>query len=476
MPKLVSISYSKLLLFLLCLQIFTEARAQDLDVQIDVDASGRSAKVSGRFSDGFRPTNEQNVVFKRSVPGNSRLAERVSDLSLDGVASRRMMAGEYVAESRFESWTYSVNLKQPNAPAALAHASWIGDQAGLIYLDDLLPRFGPSGKKVSAKVRLQLPAEWTSVVGDEFLVDDISRSAVMIGKGIRRLEAGGKAASLSLFLSGEFQFSPDAAAQMAREIFEAYSKMLGEPPRKDYRIYLMKLPPAAGFGSWEAGTVGSTVTIITGDATFASTALQRLHEQLRHEIFHLWMPNALSLTGDYAWFYEGFALYQSLKLGVGLNRIRFDDFLDTLSRAYTIDANAKPRLPLTSAAVDPTVRYARGMIIAFLIDLQLIANSRGKSDVTPVLRSLFQTHGENSKSADAAETLRALLGPKEIIDNYVFGTEPIEWSQHLSVAGIESKQSGRMTTLSTVAKLNGRQKEILDRLGYNNWRKIGTKK
>jgi predicted metalloprotease with PDZ domain len=252
--------------------------------------------------------------------------------------------------------------------------------------------------------------------------------------------------------------------------------MLGGLPRKDYRIFLVKLPPSAGFGSWEAGTVGSTVTVVTGDATFASTALQRLHEQLRHEIFHLWMPNALNLRGDYAWFYEGFALYQSLKLGVRVNRIRFDDFLDTLSRAYTIDANARPRIPLTSPAVDPTARYARGMLVAFLIDLQLIANSRGRSDVTTVLRTIFQTHGENSQPADSTEALKASIRQNSILDRYVFGADPIDWTQQLSAAGIESKQTGRTTTLSTVPKPNGRQKEILDRLGYNNWRKLGTKK
>jgi predicted metalloprotease with PDZ domain len=387
------------------------------------------------------------------------------------------MAGEYLSESRFDSFTYIVSLKQPGAAAAFAHASWIGDQAvGLLLLDDLLPQFGSSGKKVSAKVRLQLPADWTSALGNDFVVDDLSRSVVMIGKGIRRLEAGGKAGSLSVFLFGDFQFAPNEAAQIAREIFEEYSKTLGELPRKDYRIFLMKLPPTAGFGSWEAGTVGSTVTIVTGDATFASTALQRLHEQLRHEIFHLWMPNGLSLTGDYAWFYEGFALYQSLRLGVRLNRIRFDDFLDTLSRAYTIDANAKPRLPLTSPPVDPTVRYARGMLVAFLFDLQLIANARGRSDVTSILRTLFQSHGENAQPADAAETLKSVMKASETLDRFVFGAEPIEWSQQLSAAGIESKQAGRTTALAVAAKLSGRQKEILDRLGYNNWRKIGAKK
>ncbi len=460
----------------MCLQIFTQAEAQDLEVKIDVDPGTDSAKITGKFSGGFRPSNERNVVFKKSVPGNARLAERVSHPSFGGVGLRRLIPGEYRTESRFDSFTYSVNLKQPSVPAALAHASWIGDEAGVLFLDDLLPQFGWSGKKVSAKVRLQLPAEWMSVVSNEFVVDDVSRSVVMIGKSIRRLDAGGMAGSISLLLAGEFQFPPDAAAQMAREIFEEYSKLLGGLPRRDYRIYLFKLPQEAEFGSWEAGTVGSTITIGTGDMTFASTSLQRLHEQLRHEIFHLWFPNGINLTGDYAWFYEGFAMYSSLKLAVKLNRIRFDDFLDTLSRAHTIDTNARPRKALTDTAIDPTVRYARGMLIAFLTDLETLRNSGGKKDVSKSLRTLFVDRPRLPHGEIASEALKTVVTNPTLIDRYVSGVEIIDWSAELAAAGIQSKQAGRTTTLAVAAKLNGRQKEILDRLGYNNWRKIGTKK
>jgi hypothetical protein len=168
-------------------------------------------------------------------------------------------------------------------------------------------------------------------------------------------------------------------------------------------------------------------------------------------------------------------MYASLKLAVKLNRIRFNDFLDTLSRAHTIDTNSRPRRPLTDPGIDPTVRYARGMIVAFLTDIDLLRNSNGKSDVGKSLRSLFVDrprlpHGEVSN-----EAIKAVVSAP-LIQRYVDGTEVVDWTADLATAGIESVQTGRATALKVAAKPNGRQKAILDRLGYNNWRKTEKRK
>jgi len=62
-----------------------------------------------------------------------------------------------------------------------------------------------------------------------------------------------------------------------------------------------------------------------------------------------------------------------------------------------------------------------------------------------------------------------------VADSYITGAEPVNWSTLLSEAGIEATQNGRETVLKTAAKPGGRQKVILDKLGYNNWRKSGSK-
>ena len=58
-----------------------------------------------------------------------------------------------------------------------------------------------------------------------------------------------------------------------------------------------------------------------------------------------------------------------------------------------------------------------------------------------------------------------------VIAKYINGTENIAWQTDLEAAGIESATENFATKLKVKAKLNGRQKDLLDKLGYNNWRK-----
>jgi len=270
---------------------------------------------------------------------------------------------------------------------------------------------------------------------------------------------------------------------MAEAIFGEYRRTLGPLPDFPRRISINKFPVPGLPGNWEADTRGRSVTIISSDMPFKSQSLQRLHEQLRHELFHLWIPNGVNLSGNYDWFYEGFALYQSLKMGVGVNRLRFEDFLDTLSRAYDIDGSAKP-VSLIDASRNRwngsnTQVYARGMLVAFLCDLALLSKSKGKLSATRLAREVYEKHGITTAPTDGnAAVLGIFRSHAElipIIERYILGTESLEWNALLNAAGIESGPGDRPTRLSVSSKLSGRQKDILDKLGYNNWRKISGK-
>ena len=478
--KTFPILYCRILLVFAALQIFTIAfYSQVVEVEISVDAAAKRASVSGRFIGAFRPSDPLNIAFMREVAGVPQLGGRVSAMELaDGrgnrVEARKLMDGEYIAASDFSFWKYVVDLNSPKDRAGYAHASWIGDSGGVLMLGDLLPRYFTRADKLPGSVKLKLADGWLAHSSDapSFVSDHLPSSMIFVGKNDRAINVS---SDLKLVIGGEWHFTDAEAAQMAREIFDEYSKLLGNLPKKQYLIALQRFPGEHPHGQWEAETRGRTVTIFSSDMPFRTQSLQRLHEQLRHEIFHLWFPNGIDLIGDYAWFYEGFAMYSSLKLAVKLNRIRFEDFLDTLSRAHTIDTNAKPRKALTDASIDPTVRYARGMIVAFMTDLQMLKNSGGKSDVGKSLRDLFTQNQRLPGRGKATDAVKTVVD-QTLIRRYVEGIEVVDWTAELVTAGIESKQAGRATTLVVVPKPSGRQREILDRLGYNNWRKIGIKK
>ena len=474
---------------LMILQLFYISNAQSIDAEITVDSKRQSVVVSGRFLRTASPSAHFNFYFITSPAGQGSTADRISDVRLfdrDGRAIdfKRLAPGEYLASGEFSAWSYRVPLA---ASKMNAHSSWITNDYGMIMLDDLLPKTG-KGQDHGARVTLKLPADWqiSSLekrgAGEIYEVADTDKAILYVGSGLRTQSFAKGGVSINITFKGEWLFTDLEAVSMANEIFVEYRKIFGVDPAAAIQIALLRLPKDIAPGTWQAETRGRNITLVSSDTNFRTQSLQRLHEQLRHEIFHLWIPNAVNLTGSYDWFYEGFALYQSLKLAVSVNRIRFDDFLDTLSRAHSIDSRQTRRLSLIEASRNrfrgnDTQIYARGMLVAFLSDISLLERSKGKVSVADLLRKLVSVHGQAEPSADATAAVIGVMNtlgvPSEIVEKYVRGSEPIAWNDALRSVGIEPLNEQKR--LSVISKPNGRQKLLLDKLGYNNWRKLSSR-
>jgi predicted metalloprotease with PDZ domain len=311
--------------------------------------------------------------------------------------------------------------------------------------------------------------------GADIAKDKIDKTAFVIGTGWREKVDG----QLHLVISGDWQFSDDDAAKLAAEVVRNYRKDLGSVNADDILVAIAKFPVSIGIDNWEADTRGTTIVILSSDTPFKSQSIQRLHEQLRHEIFHLWVPNGVNLTGHFDWFYEGFALYQSLKLGVAVNRIRFDDYLDTLSRAYDIDRHWPGKISLIEASNQRwnganTQVYARGLLVAFLCDLAMMEKSGRTS--TDLVRELYEKHRPPAATQDGNAAVLALMRQHPelvpIVDRNITGADTIDWQSLLQGSGLATVPEGSETKLRVMPKLTGRQKDLLNRLGYNNWRKL----
>jgi hypothetical protein len=59
-----------------------------------------------------------------------------------------------------------------------------------------------------------------------------------------------------------------------------------------------------------------------------------------------------------------------------------------------------------------------------------------------------------------------------IIDKYITGTDNITWKTELEAIGIEALEENTIVRLKVKEKPTGRQKAFLEKLGYNNWRKL----
>ncbi|HEX6125862.1 MAG TPA: hypothetical protein VFZ23_10870 [Pyrinomonadaceae bacterium] len=469
---------------------FRELYGQRIEARFQVDASSDSVlEVHARFSRG------RHLSFLRSIMGIDELAMRISDLRLvDGKSSRdvvyrQLVPGEYVADSDFDWAFYRLNPTPLKNRSSAAHVSWLNGDVGILMLGDLLPKVAGRSPDTSgivtwsARAGRRLPVYSVEKQIDEqsFEFDNVDDAVFFVGNGWRSRELTGGAAKLTFNISGQWNFTDDEAASMLSEIFSEHQKLFAVVPGAGAQVGLAKFPTPAEYGAWEAETRGRNVTIISSDMPFKTQSLQRLHEQLRHEVFHLWIPNGVNLTGNYDWFYEGFALYRSLKLAVSLNRIRFEDFLDTLSRAHTIDSAHTRRPSLIEASKtrflgSNTQIYARGMLVAFLCDLELLRGSKGKRSVEYILRELFEKHRKPAEPVEGNAAVLSLLRSNPqivpIVESYITGADRIEWTANLAAAGIEDADTGPLTALKVKEKLNRGQKTLLDKLGYNNWRKL----
>ena len=459
------------------LHFFTNAAGQEVEGRIEIiERTPSVAHVSGRFTSG----DSRNLSFVRSYAGVSGLGDRIRDVTMKNrtgtlVAFQTAVPGEYVAEAPFTEWSYSIDLTPRKEQHAAAHVSWIAGDKGLLMLGDMLPLIDPSMRS-SAKLTLKLPTLGTV----QRTVDDVRNEVIHFGRRTKvRREVSGKT-PITIEIDGDWLFTDDELAGFCREILAHYSNIFGSEPPKEPFIRLLTFPNDTQHGVWQADTRGPNVTILSSDMPFRTQSLQRVHEQLRHELFHLWIPNGVNLSGNYDWFYEGFALYASLKAAVALNRIRFDDLLDTLSRAQAIDARQTKRLSLIEASSKrwsgaDTYIYARGMVTAFLCDVLLLQNSKGRRSVNDSLREFYSKHKYPGVRTDGNEAAIAVLqknselGPT--IDKYIKNSGKFAWEPELLIAGLEVRNG-----LSVMPKLSGKQKDLLDALGYNNWRKLSRAK
>jgi hypothetical protein len=474
--------------FLSILCVFNAVRAQDFDVRIKVGA--RLISVQGKK---LVPAaaEERTIYFSGEYAGHAIPPDRISALSLTDASGRsfsyrKVSEGQYFAEGNFNSWSYDLVPGIPQKSAAAAHISWLADDRGILMLGDILPKFNPG--KVSAKIEFELPSGWqisgaVKQTGPNiFETSDVDNAVFFVGKG-QRMRAAANGAP-DLIISGEWLFTDEEAAKMVDEIYADHRKLFGAAPFERARIVLSKFPNAERPGTWEAETRGSSVVILSADMPFQTQSLQKLHEQLRHEMFHLWVPNSVNLSGSYDWFYEGFALYQSLRMGIDANRIGFNDMLDTLSRAYNVDKMQGRGRSLIEASNNrwagaETQVYARGMIVAFLCDITMLQNSNGKTSVSDVLRRVYTEHSVQKPREDGNTAVLRILESYEylrpVTEKYVKGGASIAWKKELDAVGLDEflmTERGHAVVLKVKDKPTGKQKAFLDKLGYNNWRKL----
>ncbi|MEP6925689.1 MAG: hypothetical protein ABI954_14580 [Pyrinomonadaceae bacterium] len=471
-----------ILFFLTLIGSQTKVLAYSLDTRITIlSAENAVVKVEGTCA-----TAQKHWSFVDFYASSDNLAARISALKFfdqtgSEISFTKQSAGEFETARATNSFSYELKLDYPKNPAHAAHISWLTKERGLLMLGDLLPDRGE--ETIAGTAVFVLPANWKIAAGDnkisenEFQIIDLRKSVFLIGDFSEQHLQVGKT-RINLARAGDWSFTAEETLDFAAKILSQHQKTFDAIPTDNIQLFLIPFPQKFGGEFWEAETRGSTVVLCAANIPYKSRALSKLHEQLRHELFHLWLPNNLNLTGDYAWFYEGFTLYQALKTGIRLKYIRFEDFLDALSRAFDaarLDSNNKSLSLLEASRLRwrgnfSELVYAKGMIVAFVCDLALLEKSGGKKSLDDLFKIFYRQHQKPTAPMDANKAVLEMLknAPelRSTIENYVEMPKEVDWTQNLTAAGLQNASQISLTRLAVADKLNGRQKKLLTELGY----------
>lgn len=205
--------------------------------------------------------------------------------------------------------------------------------------------------------------------------------------------------------------------------------------------------------------------------------LTRLGIILSHELLHLWVPNSLELQGDYDWFFEGFTLYQALRIALRTGLIRFEDYLETIGRVYDsyLSSPDRDRLSLIDASAQrwttsSSLIYDKGMLVALICDLSIRSSTHNRRSLDSVYLELFRTR-DSLRRSDANRAIISLLGrepeTKRLLNSVVLDAGQINLEASLKQFGLlVFKSSG--IRVEVRKDLAAQQRNVLRSLGYRD--------
>jgi predicted metalloprotease with PDZ domain len=443
--------------------------------------------------------------FPDSYAGVLNLGSRIEGLTLSDAAgaqvgNRRIAPGQFQAAAPATRFRYEVSLALTGRAADAARVSWLSSERGLLMLRDLLPVWTAAASdqiRQRVTVRLSLPAGWVAHsneapnVGGEFEIADADVAVFAVGDRLRISTSNVSGMTLSLVAAGEWAFSDAEALELAGKVLRAHGAVFGGVPSRQATLILFPFPQNSAAERWSAETRGSSVTLLLGKLPSKVAALAQLSGPLTHEFLHFWVPNGLTLAGDYDWFYEGFTVYQAARVAVRLDVLTFPEFLNAISRAYDGYSAGldRDRWSLVEASkrrwtAGESSVYSKSMVTAFLYDLNLRFKSHDKHSLDDVYRSVFREYrseGANPRGAErqpgkgsegSEVVLRALgaqLGMQDFGRSFVSNPATINLAEQLAPFGLRVETFGLRTRIDVSESLTHQQRDLLHDLGYNDY-------
>ena len=415
--------------------------------------------------------------FRNAYAGVLGIAERINDFhattaSGQDAGGKKIATGEFRSELPASKISYRVNVSKPT-PADVSHVSWIAGDYGLLMLADLSPQ-----DFASVSIRFELPDGWgvdgaNPADADLHQVVAPEKAIFLVGRLFRIAQGSVDNIPVTTVLAGSWPFKERDVFSSATKVMKSYRELTGYTLPGGVHIMISPLPVKVGNIKWRAETRGATVVLLIDPTANFKNWAGLLGVILTHELLHLWVPNRLSLEGDYDWFFEGFTLYTALQTALKLKLIDFQEYLDTLARVYDSYLSYADDLSLIELSerrwtTPGSLVYDKGMLVAFLYDLKLRKESGGATTLADRYRELFS--GRVTANTSGNEAIIALLDSPPAMNgfarSYVESKAKLELEQVLPSYGLKLNSSGTQSQLTVNPDLNAEQKRLLRSLGY----------
>ncbi|MDQ3754126.1 MAG: hypothetical protein M3371_05275 [Acidobacteriota bacterium] len=444
-----------------------------------VSLSPPRIRVEGQLAD-----ETTNWKFLKEYAGVSNLSDRIENLRVftadnSVVPVRKLKPDEFESAGPASRFSYEVNLRPPASSVDAAHTSWLTAEYGALMLDDLLPQ-----AVRHTCLRVAMPPDWKlhtsepQSAGGCFDVRHTEKAMIWVGRQTREYQGRGRSISFTFITQGKWSFADEDLVHSISAILKEHESVAGATPFKHALVIVAPFPTPTDAHRWSAETRGNTVLLLSGNVAAKAAALSRLNLSLVHELFHLWVPNGLALSGNYDWFYEGFTNYQATRAATELGFLTFPEYLDALARAYDkYRAQIQTISHSLLAASDRrwrdagTLVYHKGMIVAFLCDLDIRLRTKGKHSLSDVYRELLRRHSNGLQSQDGnnsvVQVLHSFAENSAKTKRYLASEDVIDLTTELSPYGLRVEKWGASTRIRVADSLQGAQYKLLRKIGYN---------
>lgn len=266
---------------------------------------------------------------------------------------------------------------------------------------------------------------------------------------------------------GKVEFDEDKLVRDLSKIIESATSIFGENPNESYTFIIQTDKRGGGLEHMNS-------TILGVDRwTFSNQRSYNYFLSLAaHEYFHLWMVKRLKpvelevlnydqeVYTDLLWVMEGFTSYFEEKIMLDCGFYTEQKFINNLLSAMEKIQNSpgSREQSVAEASFDAWIKfyrrdensvnnqisyYDKGMVLGALLDLEIIAGSKGKKSLDDVVSQLYHQYfkqkntGVTSQIIKQASEKAAKKDLTSFFNDNVFSAKDLDNEKYLNLAGID---------------------------------------